>query len=102
MSDPQVGDSIKALAACDRLPEGTIVGFAHPIYQGPSAAVRVALHDGTLLWATTGYGKPQKTRTIKQAFGWAPFVILHLPDCAPLNTEARIGYRTYGHAPVPA
>lgn len=96
----QVGDSIKALSACDRLPEGTIVGLAHPVYQGPIAAVRVATHDGTLFWEVTGWTGPQKTRTIKQATGWAPFVILHLPDSPPLNTEVRTGYRTYGKPKV--
>ena len=89
-----VGDSIKSLAACDRLPAGTIVGFAHPVYQGATTAVRVSIHDGTLFWQVSGREGLQKTRTIKQSYGWAPFKVLRLPD-EPLNTEVRVGYRTY-------
>lgn len=94
-----VGDSIKSLPACDLLPAGTIVGFAHPEYQRPMSAVRVAIADGSLHWESTSWDGLIKTRTIKQATGWAPFVILHLPTSAPLNTEVRTGYRTYGKAP---
>jgi hypothetical protein len=94
---PKVGDAIKSLTGCDNLPAGTIVGFAHPIYQAPMAAVRWADVHGELFWSWTGHGESRtKTRTIKQATGWAPFVVLHLPDGAPLNTEVRTGYRTFG------
>lgn len=93
-----VGDSIKSLAACERLPAGTIVGFAHPIYQGAKSAVRIAIADGSLHWEMSGDHGLTKTRTIKQSFGWAPFVILRLPE-TPLNEEVRIGYRTYGKPP---
>ena len=95
----KIGDSIKSLTACEKLPAGTIVGFCHPIYQGPMAAVRWADVHGELFWSWTGNENSRtKTRTIKQATGWAPFVILHLPDSAPLNTDVRIGYRTFGPA----
>jgi len=93
-----IGDSIRSLAACDRLPAGTIVGYAHPIYQGPAAAVRVELADGSLRWETTGSGGITKTRTIKQEYGWSPFTILALPGEPVLNTDVRTGYRQYGPA----
>lgn len=81
MSKPlAVGDSITSLAACDRLPAGTIVGFAHPRYQMPIAAVRWADARGDLFWEVAGRSDARtKTRTIKQSVGWAPFVILALP-----------------------
>lgn len=93
-----VGDSIKSLAACDRLPTGTIVGYAHPLYQGAAAAVRVENAFGEQFWEATSFTGLVKTRTIKQAYGWAPFVILRLAADGPLNTEVRTGYRTYGPA----
>ena len=93
-----IGDSIKSLAACDRLPAGVIVGYAHPVYQGAAAAVRVSIADGSLHWQVTGSSGLSKTRTIKQSCGWAPFVILALPNNPVLNDEVRIGYRTYGKA----
>jgi len=95
-----VGDSIKSLSQCEALPAGTIVGFAHPIYQMPMAAVRWADANGDLFWQW-GSDSPAKTRTIKQATGWAPFVVLRLPD-TPLNTEVRTGYRTYGKPENPS
>lgn len=85
MSEINVGDSIKSLAACDRLPAGTIVGFAHPRYQMPVSAVRWEDAHGELFWQVAGSGEARtKTRTIKQAYGWAPFVVLALPG-AQLN-----------------
>ena len=92
----EIGDSIKSLAECERLTKGTIVGFAHPLYQGPASAVRIAIADGSLHWSCTSFEDIVKTRTIKQAFGWAPFVVLALPGKPELNSEVRTGYRTYG------
>lgn len=92
-----VGDSIKAAAKCDRLPPGTIVGYAHPIYQGPLTAVRQENALGDRWWSEAGSLKQQSTKDIKSRTGWAPFVILYLPGVSlPLNTEVRVGYRTYG------
>jgi hypothetical protein len=100
MSTPELklGDSIKSLAACDRLPKGVIVGFAHPRYTSAHSAVRREAADGSLQWEMTGHDGLLKTRTIKQMFGWAPFVVLALPGEPVLNDEVRIGYRTYGKA----
>lgn len=99
MNEVKIGDSIKSLAACDRLPKGTIVGFAHPVYQGPKSAVRWEDAHGDLFWEVTGNPESRtKTRTIKQAYGWAPFVILALPDEPVLNPEVRVGYRKFGPA----
>lgn len=94
----KIGDSIKSLPACDRLPKGVIVGFKHPVYSSSAAAVRREIADGSLHWEITGSTGLIKTRTIKQMYGWAPFVILALPGEPVLNDEVRIGYRTYGKA----
>ena len=96
MRDVRVGDKIKSLAGCARLPEGTIVGFAHPVYQGPQSAVRSAKADGSLWWSWSGHPGLWSTREIKQATGWAPFHVLALTDQPVLNTEVRIGYRVFG------
>ena len=93
-----IGDSFKSLAVCDLLPAGVIVGFAHPLYTSAHSAVRREIADGSLHWEMTGRDGLLKTRTIKQMFGWAPFVILALPGEPVLNDEVRIGYRTYGKA----
>jgi hypothetical protein len=92
-----VGDSVKAAAACDRMPPGTIVGYAHPIYQGAISAVRVENAVGDRWWAEAGNDRQWSAEEIKRRTGWAPFVVLYLPDVSPpLNTEVRTGYRTYG------
>lgn len=81
MSELKVGDVVKSLKKCDALPAGTVVGYAHPVYQMPVAAVRWTDAFGELLWATTGSGSARTTtRQIKESSGWAPFVILALPD----------------------
>ncbi|WP_295821580.1 hypothetical protein [uncultured Microbacterium sp.] len=98
-SEAKVGDSIKSLAACEKLPPGTIVGFAHPIFQGAISAVRWADAHGDLFWMVSGSGQSRtKTRTIKQQYGWAPFVVLALPGEPVLNSEVRVGYRAYGQS----
>lgn len=95
MRDVIVGDKIKSLAGCARLPLGAIVAFAHPIYQQPIVAVRVAKGDGSLWWLMSGRSGFVSTREIKQATGWAPFHVLALDGQPVLNTEAHTGYRTY-------
>lgn len=91
-----IGDSIKSLAGCERIPAGVIVAFRHPLYTSPASAVRREIADGSLHWEMTGHDGLIKTRTIKQMYGWAPFVIVALPGEPVLNDEVRIGYRTYG------
>jgi hypothetical protein len=82
-----VGDVIRSNNLADRLPEGTIVGFAHPVYQGPLAAVRRRRSDGVLKWEMTGQAHLLTTRQIKEITGYAPFVVLYLKENGSLNPQ---------------